>query len=69
MHLPAFALAPLQPADPFRPALKAGMKQKTEGAGMGKDEVNFSFRAPPPMDPFTAARFAVLGMPDPKVKR
>lgn len=69
MQLPNFTLSPMQPSDPVRPAAKGGTKQKLEGAGTGKDEVNFSFRAPPPMDPFTAARFAVLGMPDPKVKR
>ena len=69
MQLPNFTLSPLQPTDPMRPAAKAGMTYKEEGAGTGKDGVNFSFNAPPPMDPFTAARFAMLGMPDPKVKR
>ena len=69
MKLPSFTLAPLQPADPFQPALKVGMTQRTEGAGMDKDEVNFSFQAPPPMNPFAQAKLAVLGMPDPKAKR
>lgn len=70
MNLPDFVLSPLQHIDaPAQRSAKVGLKQKTEGAGKGKDGVNFSFNAPPAMDPFTHAKLAVLGMPDPKVKR